>query len=543
MPDEGPRDSWASEHDFLLHVEKELQHLLVTTSGANWVNTDAWDAVVRTVHNLRGTAAVVDHSVISRIFEGLENKLNHPENFTDSQLREEVDKSLKLAAQSLRGASPALRPQPPTPAAPVSVGLPPASLSPTILKYLKPLNILVVDDDENYRSRLREVYRPLGMRVFEMARGSDLTPDLLEKKKIHVVVLDLKLPGEDGYSICKRLKASPASCHVPIVFVSVAGELESRLYGWQVGAEDFVVKPIDPLGLLLRVQFLVERAAAKRAQQQQFGVSYDAFLARVKKVIEKGVAEKEPVVLAMLSLTGAGLEEKQRAAGAKFLLDQLRRGDVLCSPAAGSLMILQPDITLAAARKIFETIALRLKKDFRLDCRVGLAQSPSNGRTTQDLLAASKECLDRALGAGEESLVITPRSRKREEAAPPKLVVVDDDEVFLDQLGMHFADLGFTVVLVNDSQRAVEYVRQNKPDLVTLDVMMPDPDGLKLLQSIRKDPELAGTLVIMISAKGEEGSLLEAFALGANDYLVKPFRFPELDARVHKALRERVVAD
>jgi DNA-binding response OmpR family regulator len=543
MPDEGSRDSWATEHDFLLHVEKELQRLLETTRAVNWVNSDAWDAVVRTVHNLRGTATMVGHPIISRIFEGLEKKLNHPENFTDSQLREEVDRSLKLAAQSLRGAPPDLPPQAPTPAAPASVGLPPASLSPAILKQLKPLNILVVDDDENYRSRLRGIYQPLGMTIFEMDRGSDLTPDFLAKKKIHAVVLDLKLPGEDGYSICKRLKASPASCHVPIVFVSVAGELESRLYGWQVGAEDFVVKPIEPLGLLLRVQILVQRAAAKRAQQQQFGVSYDAFLARMKEVIEKVVSEKEPAVLATLSLTSAGGEEKQHAAGVKFLPDQLRRGDVLCSPAAGSLMILQPDITLAAARKAFETIALRLKKNFCLDCRVGLAQSPNNGRTTQDLLAASKECLDRALAAGEESLVITPRSRKGEEAAPPKLVAVDDDEVFLNQLGKHFAELGFNIALVNDSRRAVEFVRQSKPDLVTLDVMMPDPDGLKLLETFRKDPELADTPVIMISGKGEEDSLLKAFALGANDYLVKPFRFPELDARVRKALRERVVAD
>jgi DNA-binding response OmpR family regulator len=542
MQDEGPPDNWATENDFMLHVEKELERLLETTRAVNWVNSGAWDTVVRAVHNLRGTAAMIGHPIISRIFEGLENKLNHAENYTDSQLREEVDKSLKLAAQSFRGPSPNFLAQSPTPATPASVAPPPASLSTAIQKQLKPLNILVVDDDEIFRSRLRAIYRPLGMTLFETDRGSGVTPDFLEKKKIHAIILDLRLPGEDGYSICKRLKASPASCHIPIVFVSVAGELESRLYGWQVGAEDFVVKPVEPLGLLLRVQILVQRAAAKRAQQP-FGVSYDAFLARMKKAIEKAASEKEPVVLATLSLTSAGGEEKQRAAGVKFLLDQLRRGDVLCSPTPGSLMILQLDTTLAAARKAFETMALRLKKNFWLDCRVGLAQSPHNGRTTQDLLAASKECLDRALAAGEESLVTTPRSRKGEEPALPNLVVVDDDEVFLEHLGKHFAELGFNVGLVSDSQRAVEFVRQKKPDLVTLDVMMPDPDGLKLLETFRKDPELADTPVIMISGKGEEDSLLKAFALGANDYIVKPFRFGELDARVRKALRERVVAD
>ena len=543
MPDQPAGDSWATESDFLLHVQKELEKLVEMTTEMNWVNSEVWDGVVRTVHNLRGTAAMVGFPIISRIFESLESKLNHPENFTDIQLREEMKRSLDLASQSLRAVTPGALPQTPAPTpAPAAPVAPPVSLSPAILKQLKPLNILVLDDDPNYRSSLRQTYQPLGMTIFEMDRGEDLTPDYIERKKIHAVVLDLRLPGEDGYSICKRLKASPASAHVPIVFVSVAGELESRLYGWQVGAEDFVVKPIEPLGLLLRVEFLVTRAAAKRSQQQPFGVSYDAFLARLYKAVQKVVAEKEPFVLATLSLSGAGAEEKQRADGPKFLVDQLRRGDVLCSPAAGFLMILQPDTTVPAARKTFESIAHRLKKSFHLQCRVGLAAAPHDGKAPQDLLAVSKECLDRALATGQDSVVITSRSRKGEEAAP-RLLLVDDDEVFLRELGKHFAELGFHAVLVNDSRRALEFVRQNKPDLVTLDVMMPDPDGLKLLETMRKDPEFADTPVIMVSGKGEEDCLMRAFALGANDYLVKPFRFPELDARVRKTLREKGALD
>jgi DNA-binding response OmpR family regulator len=540
MPDDSLGDRWATESDFLLHVKKELQRLLEITAPVNWVNTDAWEAVVRGVHNLHGTAAMGGYANISRIFEGLENKLNHPENLTDAQLREEVKKSLDLASQSIRSASQGRRPQAAAPPPAGSVQPPPAFLSPATLKHLKPLNILVLDDDPDYRSSLRQTFEPLGMAVFEMERGADLTPEFIQRHKIHAVVLDLKLPGEDGYSICKRLKASPASCYVPIVFVSVVGELESRLYGWQVGAEDFVVKPIEPLALLLRVEFLVARAAAKRSQQQQFGVSYDAFLARMNQATQKAASEEEPFVLATLSLSGAGADEKQRAEGARSLVDRLRRGDVLCSPAAGFLMILQPDTTLASARKTFESLVQHLKKHFRLQCRVGLAGWPRDGRTTKDLLAASKECLDRALAMGQDSVVVTPRSHRAEEAAPPNLLAVDDDEVFLGELGKHFAEVGFNVVLVIDSQRVLEFVRQHKPDLVTLDVMMPDPDGLKLLEAIRKDPDIAQTPVIMVSGKGEEESLLRAFALGANDYLVKPFRFPELDARVRKALRERV---
>jgi len=539
MSGDQPRDTWASEEEFLLHIEKELQRLQGLTASTNWVNTGDWDKVVRAVHNLRGTAAMVGHPMASRIFEGLESKLSRAEEFTDSQLREEVNTALGRAAELLRGFAPVSAASPPEPPA----ERPHEVLTPATLKRLKPLNILVIDNDAAFRSRLRTAYQRLGMTLSEMDRGAELQPECLAANKIDVVILDLKLPDEDGYSICKRLKAHAASSQVPIVFVSASGDPEPRLFGWQVGAEDFIVKPVDPLGLLFRIEFLVQRAAARRLQQRQVGVSYDAFVKELEKRILEAIAGKEPLVLATLAVTGGGSEEKQRAAGVKFLLDHLRRGDVLCTPTAGYLMVSQPDTSLATARKKFETLSRRLKRDFAMDCRVGLAQSPTHGRSPQDLLAASKECLDRARQAGASATVVTPRSHKDDAEKPFKLVVIDDDEAFLDYLGKHFAELGLNAVLVLDSDRAVEAVRQHRPDLVTLDILMPEPDGLKILQTLKADPELSTIPVIMVSAKGEEESLHQAFSLGAADYLIKPFRPAELNARVRKVLREHVSTD
>jgi hypothetical protein len=68
-------DRWASEKEFLVHVEKELARLRDWTSSLNWVNTDAWSRVLRSVHNLRSTAAMVGHPIISEIFDGLEKEV------------------------------------------------------------------------------------------------------------------------------------------------------------------------------------------------------------------------------------------------------------------------------------------------------------------------------------------------------------------------------------------------------------------------------------------------------------------------------------
>jgi DNA-binding response OmpR family regulator len=72
-----------------------------------------------------------------------------------------------------------------------------------------------------------------------------------------------------------------------------------------------------------------------------------------------------------------------------------------------------------------------------------------------------------------------------------------------------------------------------------LDVLMPDPDGLKILQALKADPKLAAIPVMMISAKDVEEYLIHAFDLGAADYVIKPFRLPELKARVRKVLRDK----
>jgi DNA-binding response OmpR family regulator len=483
------------------------------------------------------------HQVIAGILEGLERKLGQADRYTDSQLRDEVNASLKRATEALHGLSLDSQAAVTQRSAAVPGEAPRSVLTPAALKRLKPLTILVVDDDPIIRVLLQSVYHKLGMRVITMERGTDLTSSFLAKNRIDAVILDLHLPDEDGYSICKRLKADAVSCHVPIIFISITGELESRFYGWQVGGEDFIVKPVDPLELLLRVQFLVERNNAKLVQQRQVGITYEAFLKELDKRVKEVISGKGTFVLALLSLKGAGADPKQRAAGSKFVLDELRRGDVFCSSGPGYLIVLQPDKSLVSAKQAFETLARSLKRDFQVECRVGLAQCPTHGHTGPELMAAIKAHLDLAVHQGVETCADSVPSRKGEEPHPPKILIVDDDLEFLNYLAKPLAELGINAIMESASDRALERVRQNSPDLVMLDVLMPDPDGLKILQTLKADPKLAAIPVIMVSAKEAEEYLIRAFDLGAADYLIKPFRLPELKARVRKVLRDRAASE
>jgi diguanylate cyclase (GGDEF)-like protein len=123
------------------------------------------------------------------------------------------------------------------------------------------------------------------------------------------------------------------------------------------------------------------------------------------------------------------------------------------------------------------------------------------------------------------------------EAGGERLLVVDDDPFIARLLEIELAAAGFQVRVANDGQQAIDLVREEAPDLVITDVMMPHVDGFELTRLLRQDPRTAHISVIILTARGLSADKLEGFAIGADDYIVKPFDTPELLARVRGVLR------
>ncbi|MBU2978307.1 two-component system response regulator OmpR [Alteromonas sp. C1M14] len=119
--------------------------------------------------------------------------------------------------------------------------------------------ILVVDDDMRLRSLLERYLVEQGFQV-RSAANSEQMDRHLERENFHLIVLDLMLPGEDGLSICRRLRQSDND--VPIIMLTAKGDEVDRIIGLEMGADDYLPKPFNPRELLARAKAVLRRKIA-----------------------------------------------------------------------------------------------------------------------------------------------------------------------------------------------------------------------------------------------------------------------------------------
>ena len=126
-------------------------------------------------------------------------------------------------------------------------------------------HILVVDDHQEIRQAVGEIVERDGFKVSTAANGTEMRR-VLKREEIDLIVLDLMLPGEDGLSLCRELRAQP--CWVPVIILTAKDDEVDRVLGLEIGADDYVAKPFSGRELVARI-----RAVLRRARNQQEGAT------------------------------------------------------------------------------------------------------------------------------------------------------------------------------------------------------------------------------------------------------------------------------
>lgn len=117
------------------------------------------------------------------------------------------------------------------------------------------------------------------------------------------------------------------------------------------------------------------------------------------------------------------------------------------------------------------------------------------------------------------------------------VVIVDDEPDIIDLVNIHLTKNGYRVRSFENGATVMEYLKTNLPDLIILDLMLPDSDGLEICKSLKKDDRFNNVPVIMLTARTDEMDRVLGLEIGADDYITKPFSPRELVARVKAVLR------
>ncbi|NUT57059.1 MAG: response regulator [Thermoleophilia bacterium] len=126
------------------------------------------------------------------------------------------------------------------------------------------------------------------------------------------------------------------------------------------------------------------------------------------------------------------------------------------------------------------------------------------------------------------------------DAGPQPLVLAaDDDPLIRELIQFRLERSGYAVITAADGDEALRLIRERRPDLVVLDVMMPGRNGYEITRSLRADEETSAIPVILLTARVQEADVSQGFDAGADDYLTKPFSPQELRARVQAILGRR----
>lgn len=179
--------------------------------------------------------------------------------------------------------------------------------------------ILIVDDEEHIRELISFNLKNNGYEVITADNGNDAVK-LVEDENIKLVILDLMLPGIDGYEVCKKIRYSPKTSDILILMLTAKSEELDKILGLELGADDYMTKPFSTRELLARVKALIRRTTAQTIiNKYSFGnisIDFEKHKAtKDGKIIELTLKEFELLVIL--------IKNKGRVLTRDFLLDKI----------------------------------------------------------------------------------------------------------------------------------------------------------------------------------------------------------------------------
>jgi CheY-like chemotaxis protein/HAMP domain-containing protein len=378
--------------------------------------------------------------------------------------------------------------------------------------------ILTIEDDPIFAKVLVDLIRAKGFRALAAGDGESGFA-LAVQYRPSGILLDVLLPGMDGWAVMRRLRASPATRDIPVHFVSGVDE---SARGRELGAVGFLTKPAPREALIGAFDRLLANEHGRQRSVLVIDDDPDAYA-----IVEDMIAS--PTVRVESAPTGReGLDALRERAFDCLVLD-------LTLPDMSGFEFLDeyakldgtPPVVIHSARDLSTDESLRLRQ-FTDSIVIKGARSPQRLLDEVRLFLHSMHRQTESYVARDVESGLSGRT----------VLVVDDDMRNIFALSKTLRAKGLNVLMAQDGVKALRQLDDNrKIELVLMDIMMPGMDGYEAIREIRKRPVLSKLPVIAITAKAMRGDRDRCIEAGANDYLSKPLDIDKLLSMMRVWLR------
>ena len=390
--------------------------------------------------------------------------------------------------------------------------------------------ILVIDDDPEVRYTIGQYLISKGYKVI-FAENGETGIKLAKEKQPFAITLDLLLPDRDGWSVLKELRGDSATKGIPVILISILGD---KNLGYGLGAFEYFVKPISAnklLGVFAKLESLAKKRIQKIVIVDDDELEFEKYKNEFKDegiVIEyiqdseyafNKIAEVQPDLiildLMMPKIDGITLSHKLKSD------NKTRHIPIIISTAKNltdeehkSLKEIVEEITIKSnghPLDVLKTVRDRIKMQEEHDDYFENAGSNLNS----DSISIPDEIVDGFSG---------------------EVLIVDDDPDTLFTLNELVQATGCKTHLAKSGRECLKILEHVKPDLIMLDIMMPEMDGFQTLKNIRSNTDMAEIPIYAVTAKAMVGDKEIILKHGFNDYIQKPVNPTTISSKINQLI-------
>ncbi|MET0288306.1 MAG: response regulator [Pseudoxanthomonas sp.] len=403
-----------------------------------------------------------------------------------------------------------------TPTAPPPRTTPAVVTEPELVRRHPGRLILAIEDDARFGQALSELAGELQF-DFVLATSAEEGLELAARLKPNGILLDIGLPDVSGLSVLERIKRDPGTRHIPVHIVSA---LERSQVARELGAVGFLLKPATRERLIEAIHQLEQTNA--RALRRLLIVEDDQDLRQnLQLLLASDQLEIVPV--------GSVAEAMEQLAGSTFdcMITDLALPDGsgydLLEKMADSPALAFPPVIVYTGRALSREEETRLRR-YSKSIIIKGARSPERLLDEVTLFLHSVES---TLPSDQQRLL--KEARRRDAVLDGRTILLAEDDVRnIFALSSVLEPLGVKLEIARNGQEALDRLKTLEPDLVLMDIMMPEMDGLTAMRHIRATRELQDLPIIALTAKAMADDRERCLQAGANDYIAKPIDVDKL---------------